>query len=138
MSYSSKEFVRGGGEDPVHLSGAQAIQYARLRKIDNNFGRNERQRKFLTAMLEKIKQLDLGQVIVVAEEILKHVETNLTAADLMTLVFDVLPKYTELQTYSCPQEGEYKFTTLQSGASVVEAIDQDQMVDGVIKFIYGE
>ena len=38
------------------LSGDEALQYVRIRKIGSNFGRNERQRTFLVALLNKTKK----------------------------------------------------------------------------------
>ena len=43
-----------------HLNGAEALMYARARKIDNDFGRTERQRKVLSAMYEQAKNLSVS------------------------------------------------------------------------------
>ncbi len=120
------------------LNGQQALSYVRLRATDNNFGRNERQRKFLVSMMQAVlSQHDIGDMLDIAEMLLSHMETNLTAADTMKLIFSFLPKLNTLETYSCPQSGEYRFVTTEQGAEVVEAIDIGQVAKNLKAFIYG-
>ncbi len=137
ITKTSKQFIRG--DQLAHLNGKQALAYARIRKLDNNFGRNERQRKFLIAMLKKVlSENDIGQIFSLAEEILNNMETNLSAADLINLIFDVLPNITEMDTYSCPRDGEYTYFTTEAGAAVVLANDMDEVAASLKAFIYGE
>ncbi len=126
------------GKGLQKLNGQQALAYVRLRNIDNNFGRNERQRKFLVSMMEAVlSQHDLGDMLDIAEMLLSHMETNLTAADTMKLIFSFLPKLNTLETYSCPQTGEYRVATTEQGAEVVEAVDMAQVAENLKAFIYG-
>ena len=137
ITKTSKQFVRG--DQVAHLNGKQALAYARIRKLDNNFGRNERQRKFLIAMLQKVlSENDVSQIFSLAEEVLKNMETNLSAADLINLIFDVLPNITDMDTYSCPRDGEYTYFTTESGAAVVLANDMNEVAASLKAFIYGE
>lgn len=41
-----------------HLDGVQAVAYARLRKMDTDFARTERQRKIIDLSFQKLKQSD--------------------------------------------------------------------------------
>ena len=45
---------------PNHLDGVQAVAYCRLRLMDTDFQRTERQRKVISLALEKAKQADLA------------------------------------------------------------------------------
>lgn len=47
--------VDADGYAPVHLDGYQALVYARIRKIDSDFGRTHRQRKLVGASLTALK-----------------------------------------------------------------------------------
>ncbi len=120
------------------LNGKQALIYCRLREADNNFKRNERQRKFLTALLKKVmSENDLSQMLNVAEKVLRSMDTNLTLGDLVMLVADVLPKLETLEAYSLPEEGDYDYHTTAEGAAVVLAKDLTAVGKKLQAFIYG-
>ena len=110
-----------------------------IRVLDNNFGRNERQRKFLISLFNKVvAENDINQIFKLAENMLTSMDTNVSAADMVTLIFNVLPNIKELQTFSCPQDGEYTFYTTKSGAAVVLAKDMEVVAGSLRAFIYGE
>ncbi len=130
---------RAQGGTVAHLNGAQALAYVRIRVLDNNFGRNERQRKFLISLFNKVvAENDINQIFKLAENMLTSMDTNVSAADMVTLIFNVLPNIKELQTYSCPQDGEYTFYTTKGGAAVVLAKDMEVVAGSLRAFIYGE
>ena len=119
------------------LNGAQALEYCRIRKLDNNFGRNERQRKFLEVLVKKVlSENSLDQLLALVDTCMKYMSTNLTMSDLFTLVFSVVPNMGELQMYSCPAKGEYSYMDVR-GMDVVVA-NSDKMVESLHAFIYGE
>lgn len=120
------------------LDGAQALAYCRIRSLDNNFGRNERQRKFLDAMLQKVvAENPMDQLIAMVETAMKYMDTNLTPSDIMSVLFTVVPNLTELSMYSCPEEGQFKYITARDNASVVEG-DMEAIRESLHNFIYGE
>lgn len=120
------------------LDGAQALSYCRIRSLDDNFGRNERQRKFLDAMLQKVvAENPMDQLIKLVETAMKYMDTNLTPNHIMSVLFTVVPNLTELQMYSCPEVGQYKLITVRDGASVVEG-NMEAIRESVHAFIYGE
>ena len=119
------------------LSGKQALQYCRIRKLDNNFGRNERQRKFLTSMVNKV--VDTGsaeQMLNLAQTAMRYVSTNLSMADVMTLLFTVAPNMGTMQTFSCPQSGEFHYEQVNDSSVVVG--NMDKVRASLHAFIYGE
>ena len=119
------------------LDGAQALEYCRIRKLDNNFGRNERQRKFLEAVVKKVlAENSLDQLLALVETCMDFVTTNLTTSDLFTLLFTVVPNMQELQMYSCPGQGEYHYETIRNMQVVVAKTEE--MNTSLHAFIYGE
>lgn len=68
-----------------HLDGIQAVAYARLRKMDTDFQRTERQREIIEQCFEKLKQADFATVNNVMETTLKGIETGVTLDDIIPL-----------------------------------------------------
>ncbi len=85
------------GED-ILLNGEQALWYSRIRKLDSDFMRTERQRKVITAIIEKTLQQDIPAIIELAETIIPLVKTNLSSKEIMSIGVKALLK----QAYSYP------------------------------------
>lgn len=80
-----------------HLDGYDALQYSRLRFVDSDWVRIERQRNVVQAALRQAKMLSLVQLNNVADKMLPLIETNLSKSDIMSLLFHV-PKFIGAET----------------------------------------
>ncbi len=70
----------------VHMNGELALQYARTRHQDGDFGRSQRQIQILLAMREKALRLDLlPRLPQLLQSMWGTVETDLTPQDVITL-----------------------------------------------------
>lgn len=82
---SAMEKLQQSGEK-VHLNGNQATAYARIRKIDNDYVRTERQRIVLLALAEKIKNgASAATLLTIVNVLMEYVETNLSLVEIMSL-----------------------------------------------------
>lgn len=80
---SGMEKLEESGEN-VHLNGNQATAYARIRKIDSDYVRTERQRTVLLAMAEKLRGgASATTLLTIVNTLLNYVETNLNLAEIM-------------------------------------------------------
>jgi len=122
---------------PQRLSGYQTLEYSRIRALDNNFGRNERQRKVLNALLEQARGQDRDTVMQAITESLRWMSTNLTAEEALTLAMGALNNQKQLELLSLPPEGKYRFARTQGGASVIE-FNQNTVRDAFHQFVYGQ
>lgn len=68
----------------VHLNGQQAMHYARIRKIDSDAVRSQRQAKVLGLLLEKIKETNISKYPGILKSVMKHVETSLTYSEIIS------------------------------------------------------
>ena len=85
---SSKEIQRvSAGQQ--HLNGATALTYARIRKIDSDWKRIERQRTVIQAAINQVKNSDVFTLNALADAILPMVQTNLTKAEITRLMLEV-------------------------------------------------
>lgn len=75
----------------VHLTGYQALWYSRIRKLDSDFNRTERQRKVIAAIVEKAKgqanPIGVFGLISTAKDVAPYIETTLSVSDFWNLVF---------------------------------------------------
>ena len=67
----------------VKLSGKQALGYARIRKIDSDYARTNRQFKVLMAAFANFMNLSLTKQYALLYDILPLVETNLSDAEIL-------------------------------------------------------
>ena len=87
MALTTKEAKHMGFKDGAktyQLNGAQALRFSRIRSIDSDFARSNRQRKVLKAVLNKLLSLSPGQVNGVANDLLPMVRTTLSANEIIT------------------------------------------------------
>ena len=101
------------------LVGWQALEYSRIRKLDNNFGRNERQRNVLSAVLDKVIKLGPKELLALLPEALKYVSTNLSAAEILELMPVVLGNTQGIEMLSLPPDKTYHYGQTKENASVI-------------------
>ena len=123
-------------EGPQHLNGWQTLAFARIRRLDNNFGRNERQRKVLSALLSQARALDTNTLMRTVSESMQHLATNLSSQELLSLINSVLRNRNPLQMLSLPPEGKYRYTQTHDGASAV-GFNSDTVRNAFFDFVYG-
>lgn len=66
-----------------HLDGVQAVAYARLRLMDTDFNRTERQRKVLGLAMEKAKNADAQTLRSLVQAVYPQVSTSIGIDDLL-------------------------------------------------------
>ncbi|HCA30329.1 MAG TPA: hypothetical protein DEP23_12565 [Ruminococcaceae bacterium] len=121
-----------------HLNGGKALAYARIRKLDSDFGRTDRQRKMLTAMFKKAKGMSVGTLNSILNAFLPKVDTNISANELTGFVFNSSTyfSYTMDKTFHLPPNGEYRSAPEFGLGSVLYLKDPAHAVTELHKFIY--
>lgn len=73
-----------------HLDGVQAVAYGRLRLMDNDYARTERQRIVLNKAFEKAKQADWAVLNnIIQTVIIPNVSTNIDINDIIPMAWDI-------------------------------------------------
>jgi len=72
-----------------HLDGIQAVAYARLRLMDTDYRRTERQRTVVTLAMEKAKNADIATLYNLVNTVFPQVLTSFTNAELINLAKDI-------------------------------------------------
>lgn len=92
------------------MSGAEALSYARLRSIDSDYNRAERQQKVLMSLFEKYKTQSLSNMLSLTEELLQLVTTDIPQNQVMTYVLELFPIFSSasLENFRIPMDGTFK------------------------------
>lgn len=104
----------------VHLNGPQALAYSRNRYIGTDFGRTERQRKVLSAVIKNLPAAAVTNPKELIDGLMPNLTTNLTQSECYQLSFLAakLLSYDIVQS-SIPLDGTYKDATIR-GMAVLE------------------
>ena len=121
-----------------HLNGAQALAYSRIRSLDSDFGRNNRQRKTIQALFNAAKSMSIGQLNTLLNTVLPEVRTNMTANELAGFAMNSVTyfSYNMEETYYLPQTGTYTSKIDPSIGWVMVFNDPVQAITDLHKFIY--
>jgi LCP family protein required for cell wall assembly len=121
----------------IHLNGPQALAYCRNRYLGTDFGRTERQRKVMTAVLKKLPMSLMTNGSEVIDGLMPNLTTNLSQGECfrLSLMAGKLLTY-EIVSDSIPQPGTYKDATIRKMA--VLEVDFDANKKYLKEKIYGE
>ncbi len=114
LTEAEAKYMANRGHDVVpginHFNGNQALNYARNRWVGNSdFSRTERQRKIISAAIEKCRSLNFFQIKNVIEQALPMVTTDMTNMELIDYALEVLPllKDLKINTQQIPADGTF-------------------------------
>ena len=120
----------------VHLNGNQATAYARVRKIDSDYQRTERQRRVLTAIARRLQQEDVGTIVGVVMKLLECVETNMNFTQLMTIAgVGLRMDMDSVEQFRVPADNTYKSGTYDGVWCIKADLDENKKL--LHQFIYG-
>jgi polyisoprenyl-teichoic acid--peptidoglycan teichoic acid transferase len=118
------------------LNGEQALEYARIRKLDSNFGRNERQRNLLTGIANQVLgTMDSIMILNAITEMLPYVDTNLTLSDIFKFVrLFGMNQSLAIDMLNLPLEDEFHYGSTNGIGHV--CFDQETVQQELYAFIY--
>lgn len=93
-----------------NLKGETALLYARLRSIDNDYNRAERQRNVMSSLIEKYKDQGLTDMFSILYDVLPYVVTNMTEQELAGYLRDLFPMFSgaQVNTLRLPADDTFK------------------------------
>lgn len=122
---------------PVHLNGMQTLGFARIRKLDSDYGRTERQRKVLNALMSELKDASLTELTNLAVSNAPYYSTNLSLVQILELAQVVLTRsdFTQAQSMYLPVQGSYKEEVRNNDARLYD-VDIEKNKTALYNFIY--
>lgn len=140
---ASKKY--GAPEKPIYLKqgvntldGYSALWYCRIRYLDSDFFRTQRQRKVVSSIINKAKKTNVLDLLDIVKAVTPLVETGFTQNELKKIAFDALKCMSyEICQQQMPADGAWKSMTTKSGASVL-SLDIDMNRKILYDFIYSK
>lgn len=118
------------GEGPQVLNGQQALAYARLRKLDadGDFSRTQRQRTLLTNLLESCREMDPLSALMLLENALPLLTTDLTGPQLLKTGLSLVPmlKNVQVVTRHVPADGTYESRSIDGMSVLVPDLEANR------------
>lgn len=111
----------GAKEGISHLDGDHALMYARIRKLDSDFGRTNRQRNVVKAVFNQVKNCSVSELMSLVNTVLPLVTTDMSNYQITSLAMQYAPALAGLKmsTYSIPADGTYSHAMIRGMAVLV-------------------
>ena len=125
-------------EGENHLSGKQALDFARMRGLDDDFHRTERQRRLLTRLAEKLQSASAQQLLDLVNEVLPHVSTDMSSTQMLGYAASAIQVYlsgAEITTGRIPAEGMFSDAEIRGMQVLVPDLEKCQQY--LSELIYG-
>ena len=122
-----------------HMDSTLAMSHLQNRAIGNDFGRTQRQRDMITAVVRQIaSKTSLNELYGIVDYAFSLVKTNISATDLVSLASSVLTNASSLQIESqnVPFDDSYQFAWY-NGMSII-SYDIADAAGRLNDFIYGD
>ena len=122
------EILKKGGEN-LRLDGLQTLGYARIRSLDSDYGRTNRQRKVLSAILSQVKKHPL-KLIGAAGTALGEIDTNMNTLEIASIALKGITGGVPEQT-RLPVSGTYT-----DNGGMFENVDFKANLSRFLDFVY--
>ena len=121
-----------------HMNGEVALSYARLREIDSNFNRMERQNNVIRAVITKLKDKSATELMEIVKAMMPYITTNLSNEDIKEYMMSLLSfDLMNIETYTEPS-GKYNDIARCPGLGGYLVRSYSDMVKSLHKNIYGD
>ena len=119
------------------LTGEQALAYCRIRMIGTDWGRTQRQRTVMEAIIKKALRAGPFTAFATMTSAAPYIETDLTKGELMALGFKSLGSISGgFEQATCPADGTWEYG-YRNGEDVI-LLNVDENKEKLAEFIYGE
>ena len=77
------------GPGMQHLDGVQAVAYMRLRQMDTDFKRTERQRSVIEQVFDNARKADISTLIQVFHTVAPQIMTSISEEEFMDIAYNI-------------------------------------------------
>ncbi|MCI6772352.1 MAG: LCP family protein [Oscillospiraceae bacterium] len=118
------------------FSGAAALWYCRIRYLDDDFHRTERQRKVISAIIDQAKSMNPLELVKIVEQVLPMITTDIGRNDMLNLGVSAILKYSryDIQQHQIPAKGTWNNRRVSGVGDVLE-MDISKNVELLREFI---
>ena len=110
-----------------HLDGVQAVAYGRLRLMDSDFQRVERQKKVISLCLEKAKTLDIPRLRLIVEAVLPQIAYAFDMNEIVSLL-KIVRNINITDSSGCPDVNNVVTMSMGSSGDCVVPLNLEKAV----------
>lgn len=128
------EKISGGAN---HFTGGQALWYSRIRYLDSDFMRTQRQRKVIKSIIDEAVKTNPMELIKIAEGIMPMIRTNIPSDELMNMGIDGIKGTAfsfPIVQHAVPADGTWRGQSI-SGVGSCLVLDMDENVRLLHEFL---
>jgi len=112
------------GPGMTHMTGRIALAYMRARATgeSGDFSRTQRQRKVVSQLLDKCRNLSLMELVSIYNQVSGGVEMNLSAMDILGAIskgYKLIANGAAFEEFSIPQKGTYSYGTVGDSSALM-------------------
>jgi LCP family protein required for cell wall assembly len=137
LSAQEASYVPGiSGAGTYTLSGEQALAYSRIRKIDSDFVRVQRQRNVLLALFSSMRDQDPVTQYNLAVDALEFMRSNIPGEDITGRLLDLAVQIdTAIDQTTIPESGMYK---VHDGETWYMSLNWESQKASLHEYLYGD
>ena len=111
------------GAGMTHMTGRIALAYMRTRATGSgsDFERTQRQRKVVSQLFDKCRDLSLLELVGVYNQVSSGMKMNLSAMDILGAIskgYGLIAAGADFKEYSVPQKGTYSYSTVGDSSAL--------------------
>ena len=119
------------------LNGRWALEYSRIRRIDSDFGRTNRQRTVMNALFQAYKDMPISDIPGMLSKVLPMVSTDLSDSQMINYATKVLMMGVDtINSNSVPCKGAYEYQTIRKMSIIMPNLEKCH--EALKHYIYGE
>ncbi len=111
-----------------HLTGKEALAYSRIRYIDDDFCRTNRQRNVLNAVFAACKNMDSAKLWNLLNTVLPMLTTDMTEQEITAYATQIIPKLSKIKlvTQRIPVDDGYEFASIRGMSVLIPYLDKNR------------
>lgn len=141
LARTTKKVRIGYGKD-IKLNGLDALTYCRIRHLDSDVMRAERQRKVLNAIIKKAGSLSASELAKAVKKFLPYLSTDYSKTEILLYatraLFGNWDEYTMTQQSAPLDTNTDSYTSGTINTAWVWVVDYPLAAQDVQKYLYGE
>ncbi|MBR4039058.1 MAG: LCP family protein [Clostridia bacterium] len=112
------------GPGMTHMTGRIALAYMRTRATGSggDFSRTQRQRKVVSELFDKCRELSLVELVGVYNQVSSGMKMSLSAMDILGAIskgYGLISRDADFVEFSIPQEGTYSYGTVSDSSALM-------------------
>lgn len=127
-AYINADLGRNYSEGYCLLDGKASLSYCRIRSLDSDFGRTQRQRKVLTALYNRFHKITLKEALDLIDTVFPLVSTDFTNTELVGYAVKLLPiiRECDIAPEHIPADGTWENANVRGMAVLIMDFDKNR------------